>query len=256
MSATIPESIRELAAGFALGALTAEETRTLAAAMARSPELADEVAEYREVNALLALAVAERPDPSVRQRLLDHTSAAKVVPMAGRQSRSVPFLAVALAASAMIAVGLGARVLSLNEAVKRDAVSLAAANDRLAQRERTLNTLLMAESDLTVVQLTTAGAQAPGIQFFWNRRSSMGVLHAFRLPPTAAGKVYQLWLIRGGVAIPSATFNSGADGDALVQAFELPAGGGFEAAAITVEPAGGSQKPTLPIFLVGKVSGL
>jgi anti-sigma-K factor RskA len=124
----------------------------------------------------------------------------------------------------------------------------------LAQASTTLNTLLAAESELTVVQLTTTGAAPPGIQFYWNRRANQGVLAAYRLPPAAEGKVYQLWLIHDGTPVPSTTFNSSADGRALVASFSLPANARFEAVAVTVEPAGGSRTPTLPILLVGTVA--
>lgn len=255
MSATIPESIRELAAGYALGALAPEETRQFEAALAQSAELRSEVAEYREVNALLALHGTERPSAAVRERLLERVGRAKEV--AFRPSAKGSFLMPwALAASTVLAVGLGLRVRSLNRELEGSTASLAATAAKLARREETLDALLTAQFELTVVQLTTAGAQAPGIQFFWNRRSNQGVLHAFRLPPAAPGKVYQLWLIpRGGTPIPSRTFTSGADGHALVEAFQLPVDGGFETAAITVEPEGGSQTPTLPIYLIGKVGG-
>ena len=249
----IPESIRELAAGYALGALTAEETRAFETALADSTELAHDVAEYREVNALLAHSAAARPGPEVKERLFQHIGGDKVVPLRPTRSPLMPLLSIGLAAAALLAVGLGRRVQSLTDELGRRNLRLAATEAQLAQRELTLNTLLLAESDLTVVQLTAAGAQAPGIQFYWNRRSNMAVLHAFRLPPAPTGKTYQFWVLRGGKPYPSITFNSDPDGHALVQAFSLPTGGGYEGAAITVEPEGGSTTPTLPIYLVGKV---
>jgi anti-sigma-K factor RskA len=255
MSATIPESIRELAAGYALGALTLDETRQFEAALAEFPELERDVAEFREVNALLAMGGTERPSPAVRDQLLTQVGQTKVVSL--RPARSMAWLMpVALAASTVVAVGLGLRVRRLASELDRQTSTLASATAQLARREETLNTLLTAESDLTVLQLTSTGAESPGIQFFWNRRQNRGVLHAFRLPQPAPGKVYQLWLIpRGGTPIPSTTFGSGADGHSLVESFQLPIDGGFEAAAITIEPEGGSQTPTMPIYLIGKVSG-
>jgi anti-sigma-K factor RskA len=243
-----------LAAGYALGALTPEETRAFETAMAASPDLAREVAEYREVNALLAYSATRPPQASVKERLLRQVSAAKTVPLRRPATRPwlVPALTVAAAAAAIVAVTLDRRVGALQHELDAREVRLAATEAKLERRETTLNTLLTAEADLEVVQLTTTGVRAPGIQFFWNKRANMGVLHAFRLPPVPAGKVYQLWLIRGGKPIPSTTFNSESDGHALVQAFSLPAGGEFEAAAITVEPEGGSTTPTMPIVLLGK----
>ena len=253
MSAMIPESIRELAAGYALGALTPEENRAFEAALAESPALAREVAEYREVNALLAHSAAHQPGAGVKDRLFQQIRRDKVIPIRSPRTWLAPVLAVGLAAAAMLAVGLNRRVGALTEELNHRDVRIAAVQAQLANRERTLNTLLAAESDLTVLQLTTTGPQSPGIQFYWNRRSNTAVLHAFRLPPTPKGKVYQLWLLRDGKPYPSTTFNTGADGDALVEAFTLPGGGGFQAAAITVEPDGGSTTPTMPILLIGKV---
>ena len=165
--------------------------------MADSAELAHEVAEYREVNALLAYGAAVRPSPKVKERLFQRIGGDPVIRLRPTRSRVMPLLSIGLAAAALLAVGLGRRVQSLTDELGRRNLRLAATEAQLAKRELTLNTLLLAESDLTVVQLTAVGAQAPGIQFYWNRRSNMAVLHAFRLPPTPKGKTYQFWLLRG-----------------------------------------------------------
>lgn len=255
MTGPSPDAIRDLAAGYALGALTPEETRAFEAALAADPALAREVAEYREVNALLAWSDVRPPEPSVKERLLREVGAAKTVRFPAPASRRwlVPVLGLAAAAAAVLAVGRDQAARALKRELDAREVRLAAVEAKLARREETLNTLLTAEKELAVVQLATTGAQAPGIQFFWNRRSNMAVLHAFRLPPAPAGKVYQFWVLRDGKPIASATFNSEPDGHALVQAFALPAGGQFEAGAITIEPEGGSTTPTMPIVLFGKV---
>jgi anti-sigma-K factor RskA len=255
MSATIPEAIRELAAGYALGALTPEETREFEAAMARSSELRAEVEEYRELNAALSSRPGPTPAPELRQRLLDRVASNKVVPIQKARSRWTPLLGLAFAASTVLAAGLGIRLGDLSRRLEAKDAELESAEAKLLKREQTLNTILMGEADLSVVRLTATGATAPGVQFFWNKRSNTAVVHAFRLPPTEKGKVYQLWVLRDGKPIPGPTFQSGADGHALVQTFALPSGGGFSAAAVTVEPEGGSKVPTMPIILFGQVSG-
>ncbi|MBE7181400.1 MAG: anti-sigma factor, partial [Terriglobus roseus] len=72
--------------------------------------------------------------------------------------------------------------------------------------------------------------------------------------PLPAGKVYELWLMPsdGSAPIPAGTFTPDASGNATLIAsnFQKVAAKGF---AITAEPAGGSQTPTLPILLVGGV---
>jgi anti-sigma-K factor RskA len=69
------------------------------------------------------------------------------------------------------------------------------------------------------------------------------------LPALPAGKVYQLWHLRAGPApVGARTFTLGASGelqgrDTMKNLIAL--GQGF---ALTMEPAGGSLKPTLPIY--------
>lgn len=256
------DTMRELTPGYAFGALTPEEARAFEAAMAASPELARDVSEFREVGALLAARDGLKPPAELKQRLMASVRQQKVVALPAKAPRAGRYLEIALAASVLVAVGLGWRAWSLGEVVRdREAAivdlrrALATSQTKLATRERTLNTVLTAEHDLSLVRLAAVGAQAPGIQFFWNRRSSEAIIHAFRLTPAPAGRVYQLWLMKDGKPIPSVTFNSGPDGRALVTAFELPAGGGFSAAAVTVEPAGGSPQPTSPVIMFGTVSG-
>ena len=66
MSAAEHDSVRDLAAAYALGALSPEESREFEAYLASSPEAQREVAEYRDVAALLQLQQSEgrrRPTP-------------------------------------------------------------------------------------------------------------------------------------------------------------------------------------------------
>lgn len=267
MTAPIPDTIRELAAGYALGVLSAEEARQFEAAMAVSPELAREVADYREVGALLAMeqaaAQGAAPDPAVKERLMARVGRSKEasLPRRSEARRLSPALIAALAAAVVAAVGFGLQNRSLKGELARNGQALASRDSaytaqeaRLAELNRTVDAMLGAGSALSVVQLVKAGPDAPGLQLFWNRRANVAVLAAYQLPQAPNGRVYQLWLLRDGAPIPSQTFNTGADGRAIVQAFALPPGGRFEGAAVTEEPAGGSAAPTTPILLYSAIS--
>ena len=52
---------------------------------------------------------------------------------------------------------------------------------------------------------------------------------------------------------PDLRFDVGQDGAGLVRGVSVPADGELSAAAVTQEPAGGSQQPTSPILLVGSL---
>ncbi|HKP29824.1 MAG TPA: anti-sigma factor [Gemmatimonadales bacterium] len=255
MSDAMPD-MRDLAPAYALGALDGEEKRAFEAALATSPELQQEVAEYRELNAVLAAGQPATPAAELRERLLARVRAEKVVPLAARKSPTRPLFGILLglgvAASTLLALGLGLRVRSLDRALaSRDSV-IALREEKLSERERTLNAILEPGTDLTV--LTTPGDRPPGIQVFRDKPRNRLIIHAFRLAPAPTGQAYQLWILpKGGNPIPSRVFNSEADGHALAEGIEVPPNIVVEGFAITQEPAGGSPRPTSAILLYGKV---
>lgn len=273
MSTPDESSLRDLAAAYALGALSPEETRAFESYLATSAEARQEVAELRETAALLALGgpVAE-PSPDLRARVLEVVSASKLRSLPSSPTslvpgrRTSPVLWGALAASLLIAVGFGLRATRLGDelthqradlaardsTIAEQARSLAAQGRRLAATDSTLASLL--SPGVQLVQLTASGDPDPQIQLFWDRRHNTAVLHASRLRPVAAGRTYQLWFIKDGKPVPSITFNVAAAGEALVPQVAVPSEGRISAAAVTDEPAGGSPQPTTPILLVGTLA--
>ena len=255
MSDSVQE-IRDLAPAYVLGSLTPEETRAFEAALARDPELQREVREYREVNALLAEGQSVQPPSHLKARLLERIRDDKHVAFptqATGHRRVLPvLLGFGLAASVLLAIALGLKNRELTrDLLARDSV-LAVRESRLAERERTLNSILEPGVELTV--LTATGPQQPGVQLFRDRERNIAIIHAFRLRPAPPGRAYQLWIIPkgGGNPIPSRVFNSEADGHALVENVEVPADVVIEMYAVTEEPAGGSPQPTSAPFLVGR----
>lgn len=133
--------------------------------------------------------------------------------------------------------------------------TIAERDQALAEKEAVLRTLLGGGDALLVVNMGVPNATGPGMQFFWNVKDGRGVLHAFRLPQTAQGRAYQLWLIRDGQPVPSRVFTPDGDGSTTLFDIELPQSTtGVTAVAVTEEPAGGSKLPTTQPFLVGTVS--
>jgi anti-sigma-K factor RskA len=268
MTGPAQDSPQDLAAAYALGALSADEARRFEAFLATSPETQREVHEYREVAALLALAdpgAGDQPALSagLRDRVLGRVAEQKARPLtaAPRAPAARPSSAVwvALAASLLLAVGLGAGLVSARgrlAAVETELAAgnakLAAAQQRLTEREATLDAIL--EPGVQMFQLTAKGDPDPGIQLFWDRQRSLALVHGYRLKPVPSGKAYQLWFIKDGAPVPSVTFTPGPDGRARVERIPVPQGGSLTAAAVTVEPEGGSQQPTLPIVMVGMLT--
>ncbi|HEY7635112.1 MAG TPA: anti-sigma factor [Gemmatimonadales bacterium] len=263
MSHSDQESPQDLAAAYALGALEPGEARRFEAFLAGSPEAQREVAEFREVAALLALGEADTaPGANLRDRVLARVGGEKTraLPVAEPTARRrIPWLMWgALAASLALAVGLAAEVLSQRqdladlkgEVANRDQV-LAERLQQLRAREATLNALM--EPGVELYQLSASGDPEPGIQLFWNREKNVAIVHGFRLKPVPSGHAYQLWFIEDGKPVPSVTFKPEPSGHAKVEGVTVPTAGELSAAAITVEPEGGSPQPTSPILLVGSL---
>jgi len=249
------DSPRDLAAAYALGALTPDEAAQFEAYLATSAEARHEVSEYREVAALLALGGPESaPGRALRDRVLARVGgqSAPPQPSAPRPSsgRAREYgLWVALAASLLLVMGLGAAVVSTGRQLAAAKQIAASAGQQLAARDATLDAILA--PGVQLVQLTASGDPEPGIQLFWDRQRHRAIVNGYRLRPVAQGKAYQLWFIKDGKPVPSVTFKPAPDGRASVGTVPVPAGGSISAAAVTVEPEAGSLQPTSPILLVG-----
>ncbi|MDR5729886.1 MAG: anti-sigma factor [Terriglobia bacterium] len=104
------------------------------------------------------------------------------------------------------------------------------------------------------VTLVSAHAQPEpeGDAVYLKERGSL-VFTASNLAALPANKTYELWLIpaNGAAPIPAGTFEPDAHGMASVLLPHLPAGIEVKAFGVTLENAGGSATPTLPILLAG-----
>lgn len=253
---------RDLAAAYALGALDADEAKAFEALLARDAGLAREVAEYREVAALLALGEpASQPTPGLRARVLaaaptPSIGASRVSPGASPKNWMPWALAASLLAAAWLGAGrarLGQRLEEVSALLAQRDTALVARDTLIANRDRTLNALLAPGVEL--YQLTATGDPVPGVQLFWDRKRNTAIIHSFGVKPLPDDRAYQLWFIQDGKPVPSVTFRPAADGRASVESIAVPPGAGVTAAAVTEEPLGGSPQPTSAIYLLVKLPG-
>jgi anti-sigma-K factor RskA len=250
------DTLQDLAAAYALGALSPEEASRFEAYLAGSAEAQREVAEYREVAALLALGGPDAaPSPDLRERVLARMRAPSARPSAAPRRRQGPWGA--LAAGLVAAAGLGfgfvqhQEVRDLRAQLGSAMHQLARTSDLLRAREATLNSIF--EPGVQMFQLTASGDPDPLIQLFWDRQRNRAIVHGYKLGDLPAGRAYQLWFIKDGTPVPSVTFKPEPSGHVKVESIPVPADGEVSAAAVTVEPEAGSAQPTTPIRLLGKL---
>jgi len=81
-----------------------------------------------------------------------------------------------------------------------------------------------------------------------------GLLYAFDLRPVPLDKIYELWWITEKEGpVMAGLFRPDERGIGRIDV-DLPTGAGrIQAAAVTIEPAGGVPKPTGPMVLVGEL---
>ena len=84
---------------------------------------------------------------------------------------------------------------------------------------------------------------------YWDRQSKDVYLLVSNLPQPATDKQYQLWAIVDGVPVDAGTLDMN-NATALVKMKNIPRAQAF---AITLEKKGGSQTPTMPIYVKGAV---
>ncbi len=238
----------EMAAPFALDALSPEDRRAFEAHLAECAICKQEVRAHREITGLIAHATKPATPPAdLRRRVLKGTEQTR--PVRVERGKRLPPGWLAAAALLVVAAGLGWLAWS-GRAARLDAErSLAEARSAIASRDSLLDALL--SPDVVTAELTAADAQ-PSIRLFWNRVQGVVVLAAFQLPTAPAGRVYQLWGIPAdGTPVSVGTFNTSPEGETTAR-FNIDPNANFALSAVTEEPAGGSPQPTTTPFLVGE----
>ena len=88
-------------------------------------------------------------------------------------------------------------------------------------------------------------------KIYWDVQGKRWVISA-DLPAAPAGKTYQLWFVTSDAKISAGLINPDTTGHGFA-VLELPDDLTLlVAAAITLEPEGGSPQPTMPIYVLGK----
>lgn len=213
------EELRDQLAAYAAGALEADETAAVESHLRRCREHDEELVELRATAlALATLVVDVGPSPALAGRIDRLTEQAPPVAGGGRWRRwLLPAAAVLLLA--VFAGGWLAGAMSGDTGAERYSYALRGPGE-------------------TVVRFSGRLGQAP---------MTVSMAGIPRLPPERS---YQLWAIQDGEWLSVGTYNTNAQGE-WRGAFEFALEGDDEI-AITVEPAGGSERPSSePVFRSG-----
>jgi anti-sigma-K factor RskA len=242
------ERFEDLKDAYVLGALPEEERLEFEQYLLTNPDLQAEVDELGAVAALLAFAPREQePAPELRRRIMDTVEAEAVQqPRSSRRSwlaglrEAVGVRELALGAAAMLVVGLFSWSMLLQGEVRDLQGRVQGLQGQVQDQSQGPQMIALGGAG------TEQGAQAQLVTLEGDR----AVLVAENMPPVPEGKTYQIWVIKGDTPQPSGVFEP--KGDSIAAVVEKPVEGA-DAVAVTLEPEGGSPKPTTEPMLVGEV---
>lgn len=219
------------AASYAVGALTASERRELESDLVGDRRLAAELREFTETAAMLGLAPTPvAPSADLRASILDSLDA---VPQPSRVVRG-PWIArpvaALLGAAAAAVVAVGGTVIALE----------------LTREPSVVEQITAAADYERGVGRVEGGGTVTAV---WSESLERAAILVDGLDALPSDRVYQAWLIDdAGHADPAGTFSAPTSGTLAV-----PLEGAMDAGdaiGITIEPAGGSTTPTLPVLVV------
>ena len=263
--------LHDLAPLYAVDALEPAERAGFEEHLAQCPRCRAEVDAYSDAAAGLAAGTAQAPPPALRSAVLSavhgtrpHPSAtpeaeahsgAGPFPDAGARTDAEPLprtvslderrrrrgrllLAAAAAAVLLPGIAVGGWTLGVQSEQRQQ--------EQAAAREQDREDRLLSAPDLAAQRVEVSGEPATLIV---SRDQDAALFVAGALPDPGPGREYQLWLLEGETAIPDARFSGGSDVSIWLTGDISRAGN----VALTVEPAGGSETPTLPILAVAEI---
>jgi anti-sigma factor RsiW len=222
--------IHTLTGAYALNALAPDEIVEFERHMSTCFACTQEVAELRETAAWLANSAAQPPPPELRGQVLTAISQTRQdSPLAARPTRSWArwTVAVAVAASVALAALLGVQTARLHQAS--------------TQYDQIAAVLTAPDAHVSTAQ---AGG-ATGTVVHSPSQQSLVLLTA-SMPALPADRTYQAWLIGPGGPESVGLITDPANPAPLAATPDA----GTTQVGVTIEPAGGSDRPTTEAFMV------
>lgn len=251
---------------YALGELSEKERSEVEKNLAQYPELREELALIEDTQEALLMQTAIKPRESVKDSLFAKVGGHKEAKVISMQEHSADsptggtFWKWAAAASVVIAMTTSYMAYNYRnklEATQTELQGYIAMNQRMAQDYNQVNERLdRFENDLKitndpsfkrVVMAGTPNAPEAKAYVYWNEQTQEVYLSVQNMKALAQNNQYQLWAIIDGKPVDAGVF----DGDlasGLVKMKNI--GTGAALFAVTIEPRGGKESPTLETMQV------
>jgi anti-sigma-K factor RskA len=122
-----------------------------------------------------------------------------------------------------------------------------------AQLAQLMELLTSPHAQRVALHQVPVASPPPEGRVVYEARTGKLLMTASNLHPLPAGKIYELWILQPGgkKPLPAGTFAPDSAGNAAMILAQAPAGLTVQGFGVTIENAGGSDTPTLPIVLSG-----
>jgi anti-sigma-K factor RskA len=239
--------VHELSGAYALDALDDAERDRFERHLRRCSACAEDVRQMTSTATALAMAVAAEPPPGLKQRVLAAAAATPQLPplpsaaarrRRGRHvTRSAWFPRLALGVAAVgVAAAVALAVVTVSTQNRLNTVQ--------AQNQAIAAVLAAPDAQIATGTSSTGGTATVVLSYAQQKM----IFTSSGLPRLPNAKVYELWLLSTGSAVPAGLLPQASDGKtAPVLASGLTSA---DKVGVTVEPAGGTSSPTTTPILV------
>ena len=228
---------------YATDALEGDERATYERHLADCPDCQAEVAGFRATTSQLGAVAAEPAPSAARDRVMAEIARTRQDPPVLPAGSSTPDPVIEIIArrqNKWAWMAVAAAFLLLAGAA---AVVINGLHGRATRAEQIAE--IVARSDARTIELR--GDSGPGAKLVWSPGRSQAVLLAENMPQVDPQKTYELWVIRAGT--PSKVVLFRPDPTGSIRARFAAAMEDGDVVGVTVEPAGGSPRPTSPIIM-------
>ncbi len=252
---------------YALDTLSATERAEVDDMLAKYPEIRQELLAIEENLELLALETAVRPPADLKANILkelEPTAAAepapvqqetKVVSMDPPKSNIWNYVAAAAIALALISSYMAYDYHNKWKGAQDAYSQLQAANSQMADQYNQVNNRLdqlvadidvIGNADFARINMSEVNpGESLSASIYWNAKTEEAYLNVQNLKSLTEEQQYQLWAIVDGTPVDLGVFNF--DQQGLVKMKNV---GNASMFAVTIEPKGGSENPTMEAMQV------
>lgn len=259
---------------YVMGELSTTETSEVEKLAAQYPEIQKEIQLIQETIREVAVSSAIPPRPDLKDEILSRITTSEHMqdtnvrhPLPDNASRpkekekAISFLRYGIAASialAVIAMITAFYFRSQWKDAEQRLDDLLVQNQQIATQYETAHQevqqlteelSVITSRDYQAIEMTGLDASPNSLAYvYWNQNSDQVYLQVNSLPPNASDKQYQLWAIVDGQPVSAGVFDvSSSQQPKLINMKSIENASAF---AVTLEPRGGSEAPTLDAMYV------